>query len=65
LDRLIPQAVTTLNLLCQSRLNLRLSAHAQLNGTFNYNRTPMAPHGTRVILHETPAQRGTWFTHSK
>jgi hypothetical protein len=64
-DRLIPQAVTTLNLLRQSRLNPRLSAHAQLNGTFDYNCTPMAPPGTRVILHETPAQRGTWATHGE
>jgi hypothetical protein len=64
-DRLIPQAVTTLNLLRQSRLNPRLSAHAQLNGTFDYNRTPMAPPGTRVILHKTPAQRGTWATHGE
>jgi hypothetical protein len=64
-DRLIPQAVTTLNLLRQSRLNPHLSAKAQLNGTFDYNRTPMAPPGTRVILHETPAQRGTWASHGE
>jgi hypothetical protein len=64
-DRLIPQAVTALNLLRQSRLNPCLSAHAQLNGTFNYNCTPVAPPGTRVILEETPAQRSTWATHGE
>jgi hypothetical protein len=64
-DRLIPQAVTTLNLLCQSRLNPRLSADAQLNGTFDYNRTLMAPPGTHVIRHETPAQHGTWAAHGE
>ena len=58
--RLLPQAVTSLNLLRRSRLNPRLSADAHLNGPFDFNRTPMAPLGTKVILHETPRQRQTW-----
>jgi hypothetical protein len=37
-DRLIPQAVITLNLLRQSRINPKLSAHAQLNDLFDYNK---------------------------
>jgi hypothetical protein len=61
--RLLPQATTTLNLLRRSRLNPRLSADAHLNGPFDFNRTPMAPLGTKVILHETPSQRKTWATH--
>jgi hypothetical protein len=40
--RLIPQATTTLNLLRALRINPRLSAEAQLNGAFNFNRTPLA-----------------------
>ena len=64
-DRLIPQAVTTLNLLRQSRINPRLSSDAQLNGIYDYNRAPMAPPGTKVIIHETPAQRGTWSPHGE
>jgi hypothetical protein len=55
-DRLIPQAVITLNLIRQSRLNPKLLAHAQLNSPFNYNAIPLAPSGTRVILHEKPDQ---------
>jgi hypothetical protein len=62
-DQLIPQAVTTLNLLRQSRLNPRLSADAQLNGIHGFNRAPMAPPGTKVIIHEKPTQRGTWAPH--
>ena len=50
--RLLPQATTTLNLLRQSRQNPKLSAHAHLNGAFDFNRTPLAPLGTRVIIHE-------------
>jgi len=48
----IPQTVMTLNMLRQSRINPKLSAHDQLFGTFNYNRTPLAPLGTKVIIHE-------------
>jgi hypothetical protein len=61
--RLIPQATTTLNLLRASCINPRLSAEAQLNGAFNFNRTPLAPPGTRVLIHETPANRRTWAPH--
>ena len=62
--RLIPLATTTLNLLRPSRLNPLLSAEALLNGAFDYNRTPLAPPGTKVLVHETPAQRQTWSPHA-
>jgi hypothetical protein len=61
--RLLPQATTTLNLLRTSCLNSRLSAEEHLNGTFDFNRTPLAPLGTKVVLHETPPQRRTWAPH--
>jgi hypothetical protein len=61
--RLIPQATTTLNLLRPSRINPRLSAEAQLNGVFDFNRTPLAPPGTKILVHEAPAVRGTWAPH--
>ena len=41
--RLIPLAVTTLNLLRPSRINPKLSAYEILNGVFDYNKTPLAP----------------------
>ena len=41
--RLLPQAELTLNLLQPSRLNPKLSAYAQLEGTFDFNCTPLAP----------------------
>jgi hypothetical protein len=61
--RLIDQATTTLNLLRPARLNRRLSAEAYLHGNFDYNRTPLAPPGTKVLIHETPAHRRTWDPH--
>ena len=61
--RLLPQAELTLNLLCASRLNPKLSAYAQLEGTFDFTCTPLAPPGTQVIIHEKPTNRQTWAPH--
>ena len=58
--RLIPQATTTLNLLRPSCINPHVSAEAILNGAFDYDKTPLAPPGTRVVVHETPSVRKTW-----
>ena len=62
-DRLVPQTLVTLNLLRSSRLNPSLSAQAQLHGAFDFNRTPLGPLGTKVIVHEKPDVRGTWAPH--
>ena len=32
-------------------------------GAFDLNKTPIAPLGTKVIVHEKPANRGTWAPH--
>ena len=61
--RLLPQAELTLTLLRASHLNPKLSAYAQLEGTFDFTRTPLAPTGTRVIIHEKPTIRQTWAPH--
>jgi Reverse transcriptase (RNA-dependent DNA polymerase) len=63
-DRLLPQALLTLNLLRGSRINPKLSAHAQMNGHYDFNRTPIAPPGIRVLVHEKPSARGTWAPHA-
>ena len=63
-DRLLPQALISLNLLRTSRLNPRLSAWAQVHGAFDYNRTPLAPPGTRVLIHEKPKVHETWAPHA-
>ena len=59
-DRLLPHATTTLNLLRPSRLNPKLSAHQHLHGTFDFNRTPLAPPGCRCVVYEHPGHRRTW-----
>jgi hypothetical protein len=63
-DRLLPQALLSLNLLRSSRINPKLSAWAQVHGAFDFNRTPLAPPGTRVLIHEPAALRETWAPHA-
>ena len=60
---MVQQAVITLNMLRQSRINPKLSAHDQVFGTFNYERTPLTPLGTKAIIHKCPDQRKTWDKH--
>ena len=57
---LLPQAIVTLNLLRSSRINSNLSAHAQLHGQFDFNETPFAPPGKKVIVHQKPTIRHSW-----
>ena len=50
----------TLNFLQPSRINPSISAQAQLHGQFDYNATPIAPTGTKVIVHMNPSVRKSW-----
>jgi hypothetical protein len=63
-DKTILQAELTLNLLHQSRINPKLSMWKQINGRYDFNRTPIAPPGVRVKAHARPAQRQTWAPHT-
>jgi hypothetical protein len=58
--RLLQQATLSLNLLREARLHPQLSSYHALWGAFDYNRTPLAPPGTKVLVHEKPQQRNTW-----
>jgi hypothetical protein len=62
-DQLLPQAGITLNLLRGSRINPKLSAWAQVHGTFDFKRTPLGPPGCRVLAHSIPDKRKTWAPH--
>ena len=59
-DRLLEQCFLTLNLLRASRSNPNLSAHAYLFGQFDFNATPLAPPGTKVVIHSKPEKRASW-----
>jgi hypothetical protein len=64
-DQLLFQVELTLNLLKSSRVNPKLSAYAYLNGNFDFNKTPLAPPGTKVVVHLKPDQRASWAYHGK
>jgi hypothetical protein len=64
-ERLLLQAVMTLNMLRISRINPKLSASTHIDGQYDYNRAQMAPSGTRIIAHETPNLRITWAPHGQ
>ena len=64
-DRLIAQALLTLNLLRNSRLNPKLSAHAMVKGNHDFNSHPLAPPGSQVVAHEKSTHRKSWDLHGK
>ena len=59
-NRLLPQALLTLKLICGSRINPNLSDYAQVHGLYDFNRTPIAPPGIWVLVHENPSQCTSW-----
>jgi hypothetical protein len=62
---ILHQATLTLNLLQTSHINPTISAATQLFGQFDFNRTPLAPHGTRAVAHVKPKARRTWAPHGE
>ena len=64
-DRLLHQAFLTLNLLRTARANPALSAYAYLFGNFDFNSTPLAPSGTKAMVHIKTNVRGTWESRAK
>ena len=64
-DRLLEQAVITLNLLRNARVNPKLSAWAYLFGPYNFQAHPMAPPGTLVAAHAKPNKRASWAPHCR
>ena len=62
---LLPHAEITLNLLRQARANSKLSAYAILEGEFNFNKTPLAPPGTKALIFDDPKKRTSWAPRAK
>ena len=64
-DRILDQAELTLNLLRNSRVNPTLSAWAYLFGNHDFNKVPLAPPGTKVLVHTKANDRASWEYHGK
>jgi hypothetical protein len=61
-EKLLPQTVLTLNLLRQSNISPTVSAYQYVQGSFNYNKMPLAPmghavHYMRVVRDEEHGQK--------
>ena len=61
--RIIDQEHITLNMLRPSRINQNISAHAMMEGNFDFNKTPLAPPVTKAKFHENPNSRCTRGKH--
>ena len=46
-----------------SRLHPHMSSFTHMNGPFDYNPTPIARPGIKILVYETPQQRKTWAQH--
>ena len=61
---LLVQAKMTLNMLRTSRSDPSKSAYEVLEGKFDYNKTPLAPPGTKALIYEAAARRAAWALHA-
>ena len=55
----------TLNILRPSQINPKLSAYNQVWGNFDFNKTPLAPPGCKVVVHESADKRDSFGYHGK
>jgi hypothetical protein len=64
LERLLLQAILTLKLLCGSRINPKLSAHAKVFGQYSYTTTLIATSGTHILVHKKSNICLSWAPHA-
>jgi len=63
-DELLPQVELTMNTLRPFKPNPAISAYAGIYGkSYDFLAHPIAPSGTRVVVHESPSQRQSWHPH--
>jgi hypothetical protein len=63
-DELLSQINITINLLRPFALQPNISAFEGIHGhPFDFAAHPMAPCGTRVLIHDSPAERTSWAPH--
>ena len=62
-DQLLFQCIFTLNILRNSKVNPDLSAYAYIYGPYDFNKYPVVPPGTHVIVHKKPGNFTSWVHH--
>ena len=64
-DRLNVQAELTLNLLRNSKVHPALSSWTYLFGNFDFNKSPLVPPGTKLVLYSKPSNHKSWAFHDE
>ena len=62
-NHILEHVVVTLNMLCPSRLSPQISAYMQLHGIFDFNETPIAPAGCKIIIRDRTNEQPSWVNH--
>jgi hypothetical protein len=63
-DEFLPQVELTLNMLRFSRCNPNQSANQEIYSPFDFNKTPLAPLGTKALIYDGPDSRASWAPHA-
>jgi hypothetical protein len=63
-DEFLPQVELTLNMLRFSQRNPNKSANRKVYGSFDFNKTPLAPLGTKTLIYDDPSSRASWAPHA-
>ncbi len=62
-DEFLPQVELILNMLRFSCRDPTKLANQEVYGTFDFNKTPLAPLGTKALIYDDPASRTSWAPH--
>ena len=63
--RLLAQIDLSVNIVRPCRINPRLSAWAAMEGEYHFSATPIAPPGSKMLMHENPGRRQTFGYNAK
>ena len=63
-DEFLPQVELTLNMLRFLHRDPKKSANQEVYGSFDFNKTPFAPLGTKALVYDNPASRASWTPHA-
>ncbi len=63
-DEFLPQVKLMLNLLRFSRRDPNVSDNQELYGAFDFNKSPLAPLGTKALIYDDPTTSASWAPHA-
>jgi hypothetical protein len=63
-DEFLPQVELTLNMLHFSWKNPKKSANQEIYGSFDFNKTPLAPLGIKALVYNNPGSQTSWAPHA-